>query len=121
MFPYLASDQLNIKNRGNMLNKKPEHLRNGYKNLERIKNIHEIGCSLCLYLQEPQTTPTQAHHKTGLGLGKKASDELSMALCFEHHQGGNKAIHHIGTKAFERIFCTQDELIEITNRMLNDL
>lgn len=103
-----------------MLNKKPEHLRNGYKNPQRMKNIHEIGCSLCLYLQEPQTSPTQAHHKMGMGLGKKASDNLSMALCYNHHQGSNEAIHHIGSKAFESKFCTQDELIELTNEMLDE-
>lgn len=104
-----------------MLLKKPEHLRNGYKNKQRLSDIHNIPCSLCYKLGIRQTTPTQAHHKVGLGLGKKASDDLSMALCYNHHQGGNNAIHHIGSKAFERKFCSQDELIEITDQLLNEL
>jgi hypothetical protein len=104
------------------LQKKPEHLRNGYKDPERMRNIHEIGCSLCLYLKEPQRSPTQAHHKIGMGLGKKASDRFSMALCSDHHQHGPDAIHHIGTKAWERKFdVSQDDLILLTDRMLDHI
>jgi hypothetical protein len=104
-----------------MLLKKEENLKNGYKNKQRMADIHNIPCSLCYKLGLRQRTPTQAHHKVGLGLGKKASDNLSMALCFEHHQSGNNAIHHIGSKAFERKFCSQDELIEITDQLLNGM
>jgi hypothetical protein len=96
--------------------------RNGYKDPKRLADIHDLRCTLCLYLKEPQRSPTQAHHKIGMGLGKKASDTLSMALCYNHHQGGNDAIHHIGTKAFERKFnVTQDDLIMLTDRMLEKI
>lgn len=88
------------------------------KNKQRMADIHNIPCSLCWKLGIKQTSPTQAHHKMGTGLGKKASDNLTMALCYNHHQGSNNSIHHMGSKAFERKFCSQDELIDITNRML---
>jgi hypothetical protein len=102
-----------------MINKAQEHLRNGYKNPDRLAAIHNSPCALSYKLGIRQKTVTQAHHKIGLGLGLKASDNLTMALSQEFHQTGQHAIHHIGTKAFERKFnTTQDELIEITNKLL---
>ena len=57
---------------------KPDPIyRNGYKDPQRISDIHLLPCSLCLYLKQEQTSPTTAHHKIGMGLGKKASDILS--------------------------------------------
>jgi hypothetical protein len=58
----------------------------------------------------------------GLGIGKKASDKLTISLCDFHHFWGNKgeAIHS-GIKSFETNFCTQDELLEFTNKMLGEL
>jgi hypothetical protein len=105
----------------NLLKPDPEY-RNGYKDPQRMQDIHDLPCSLCLYLKEPQKSPTQAHHRIGLGLGKKASDRFSMALCSDHHQHGPYAIHHIGTKAFEEKFnISQDDLILLTDRMLDHI
>lgn len=100
--------------------KAPLNQRNGYKDKQRISAIHSIPCALCEHLGEKQTTRTTAHHKIGMGLGKKASDILSMSLCESHHQTGPYAIHHIGRVAWEKHFgVTQDELIEMTTEMLN--
>lgn len=105
-----------------MLSKRPENLRNGFKDPERMADIHEIPCSLCLYLGKEQTSRTTAHHLIGNGMGKKASDLLTMSLCDSHHQRGQDAIHHIGRTAFEKKFnVSQDDLIELTNKMLNKL
>jgi hypothetical protein len=101
--------------------KPPVELRNGYKDKQRLSDIHNIPCSLCLYLNQKQTSRTTAHHKTGMGLGKKASDLLTMSLCDNHHQRGQDAIHHIGTKTFEEKFIDQDSLILLTNEMLSKL
>ena len=103
------------------LQKKPEKYRNGYKNKQRLSDIHQIPCSLCYKLGRQQTTRTTAHHKIGLGLGLKASDEICMSLCDLHHQKGQDAIHHIGRARFEKKFCSQDELIEITNKLLEKI
>jgi hypothetical protein len=56
-----------------------------------------------------------------MGLGKKASDRFTMSLCYDHHQGGQEAIHHIGRVAFEKKFIDQDDLILLTDRMLDNL
>ena len=99
---------------------KPDPIyRNGYKDPARLAAIHNIPCSLCIYANKTQKTPTQAHHLIGKGIGKKASDLHTMSLCYEDHQGGPHAIHHIGVPAFEKNFnVSQDDLILLTNRML---
>ena len=104
------------------LQKSPEHLRNGFKDPKRLSAIHEIPCALAFYLGQTQTSRTTAHHKIGMGIGKKASDLLTMSLSEEFHQTGPHAIHHIGVPAFEKKFnVTQNELIEITDKLLEKL
>lgn len=103
-----------------MLKEIPE-LRNGFKDPARMKAIHDLPCSLCLLKGWQQKTKTTAHHKVGLGLGKKASDRLSMSLCESCHQTGSNAIHHIGRAAFEKKFASQDELIALTDQLLENL
>lgn len=99
---------------------KPEkNLRNGFKDPKRLAAIHLIECSLCRLKGLKQTSRTTAHHKHGGGMGIKASDLLCMSLCDLHHQKGPDAFHHIGRVAFEEKFnCSQDDLIEITNKLL---
>lgn len=93
--------------------------RNGYKDPKRMAAIQSIPCSLCIFLNEKQTTRTEAHHLHGKGLGKKVSDTLSMGLCSIHHRTGEFAFHHIGRIAFEEKFgIDQEGLIEITNKLL---
>ena len=101
--------------------KPPIELRNGYKDKKHLARVAQLQCSLCFFLGKEQRTRTTVHHKHGGGLGKKASDRLVMALCSEHHQTGPDAFHHIGRVDFEERFgLTQDELIEITNKLLED-
>lgn len=93
--------------------------RNGYKDKARMKAIHQIECSLCRLKNVKQASKTTAHHLHGGGMGKKASDLLCMSLCDNHHQKGPNAFHKIGRVAFEELFdCTQEDLIEITNKLL---
>lgn len=101
---------------------KPDpELRNGFKDKKRLADIHKLPCSLCYLKGFKQTSRTVAHHKIGMGLGKKASDRLAYSLCDLHHTRGEDAIHHIGKVAFEEKFCKEDDLIEITNKMLENL
>lgn len=100
--------------------KPSKELRNGFKDPKRMAAIHNLPCSLCYFLNERQISKTIAHHKIGKGLGKKASDLETMALCENHHTKGQDAIHHIGKVAFEEKFgIDQEGLIEITNKMLS--
>lgn len=58
----------------------------------------------------------------GGGIGKKASDLLTMSLCEKCHTKGENAIHHIGRVAWEEKFNVKEtDLIEITNKMLEKL
>lgn len=99
--------------------KPPKELRAGFKDPARMKAIHEICCSLCYLKGWKQTTPTEAHHLHGKGMGKKVSDLLSMSLCRSCHTSGEFAFHKIGRIAWEEKFeVDQEMLIEITNKML---
>jgi hypothetical protein len=96
-------------------------LRNGYKDKARLSAIHNLPCSLCFLKGWEQKTRTTVHHKHGGGSGKKKSDLLTMSLCDEHHQHGDFAFHVLNEKGFEKYYnCTQDDLIEITNKMLEN-
>lgn len=99
---------------------KPDPIyRNGYKDPKRMKAIHNIPCSLCILINEKQTTPTTAHHKHGYGAGRKTSDMLAISLCDSHHQNGSKAFHKLNRKKWEEEFnTTQEDLLEITNKLL---
>lgn len=110
--------------------KQNKELRNGYKDPKRMEAIHDLPCLACKLKGIEQRYPTEAHHKIGMGLGLKASDLLSMPLCDLHHSArfireedahliNTWAIHKSILKNWEKQWGTQDELIEITNKMLS--
>lgn len=100
----------------------PPEYRNGYKDPKRLKAIHEIGCVLSKALGKPQTSKTLAHHKIGLGIGKKASDRLTMALCDDFHNNYNpESIHVMPLKKWEKKYLSQDTLIFMTDKALEGL
>jgi hypothetical protein len=102
----------------NNLKQDPKY-RNGYKDKARLAAIHNLPCSLSYLKGWKQTTITEAHHLHGGGMGKKSSDLLTMSLAREHHTSGKNAFHKIGRVAFEELHnCTQEDLIEITNKLL---
>jgi hypothetical protein len=96
--------------------------RNGFKDPKRLAAIHEICCSLCYLKGWKQTSRTAAHHQHGYGMGKKTSDRLAISLCDNCHQKGEFAFHKIGRVAWEEKFdTTQEDLLEITNKLLENL
>lgn len=99
--------------------KPPIELRNGFKDPERMKAIHDLPCLVCKEFNLQQKSRTIAHHKIGNGLGKKASDRLSMAICDDHHNNYNpESIHVMPLKKWEKKYLSQDELISLTNQLL---
>jgi hypothetical protein len=52
-------------------------------------------------------------------MGKKASDENTIPLCVDHHRG-EQGIHHIGQKTWESTYGTQDILLDMTNKYINN-
>lgn len=102
--------------------KPSKEFRAGFKDPARMKAIHDLPCSLCYLKGWKQKTKTAAHHLHGGGMGKKASDLLTMSLCDDCHQKGEFAFHKIGRIAWEEKFDTcQHDLIEITNKMLENV
>jgi hypothetical protein len=69
------------------------------------------------------TTEACIHHLKGLkyaSLGKKATDEHTIPLCYHHHQGIH-GIHTIGMRAWEQSYGTQEELLRYTNDLLEQI
>lgn len=102
------------------INKQPVELRNGYKDKERLAKLHDLPCIVCSKFHLKQTTKTVAHHFIGRGIGKKASDLLTLSLCEYHHTKGNcgEAIHS-GRRTWEEKFGTQEELLKDVDELLN--
>ncbi len=96
--------------------KAPPELRNGYKDRLHLGRVAALGCWVCAK-QKPHERPKnkgrlEVHHKTGCGMGKKASDLLTIGLCRAHHQiGGRGVALHAGIPLFEEQFGTQEVLI----------
>lgn len=82
---------------------------------ERYAKLARIGCILCLHLQRGYTEP-QMHHIRKYG-GKR-DNAPTIPLCFTHHTG-SEGVHHLGRKRFEAQFeITQEQLLEMTEKLL---
>lgn len=89
---------------------------------ERFDALTRIGCICCRVFHGVHTAP-QIHHLTGLkyrAMGKKADDAHTIPLCVWHHTGGHPSIDsvHHHTAAFKRMYGTQEELLDMTNKMI---
>lgn len=102
------------------LKAEPE-LRNGFKDPERLAKIHSLPCVVCFTKGLEQRTATIAHHKIGNGLGLKTSDRLTAAICEAHHNKSINGIHNIPLWLWEEKFFSQELLIEMTNKMLENI
>ena len=79
----------------------------------RFESLSEYGCVICL-------RPAEIHHLIGYkysSLSKKADDSNTIPLCLEHHRG-KQGIHHLGMRAWEKVFGTQEYLLGIVNKRL---
>lgn len=82
-----------------------------------LGKVKELGCVLCSLLGQPQSGVTEAHHiRTGHGMGDRASDFLTVALCEDCHRGTH-GFH--GTKSLMRIakLSEMDLLAETVRQM----
>ncbi len=107
--------------------KLPPEFRNGYKDRKRIAALSQMNCIICSDFEKAKKPGRkEVHHFIGCGIGKKASDLLTLPLCFFHHQGNKDeadpkkaelSIHGL-TERFEKRFGTQLELLKIVNKKL---
>jgi len=78
-------------------------------------------CCIACRLTGIDDSPSEAHHIGNGTMGKKASNYEVIALCPIHHrQGGYGVAVHSGRKAFEKVFGTEQELLQMTLRGLNE-
>ena len=80
--------------------------------------VKSLPCVLCSLLGQPQSGVTEAHHiRTGHGMGDRASDFLTVALCVDCHRGTH-GFH--GTKALMRIAkLSEMDLLAETVRLMD--
>ena len=80
--------------------------------------VKSLSCVLCSLLGQPQSGVTEAHHiRTGHGMGDRASDFLTVALCVDCHRGTH-GFH--GTKALMRIAkLSEMDLLAETVRLMD--
>lgn len=89
--------------------------------LMRWKRFPDIGC-VCCKLQGRYAVPEVHHLLSG---GRRRGHAATIPLCPAHHRGllYDAAVHlasvAAGSKSFHRIFGTDNELLELTDTLLN--
>lgn len=80
---------------------------------EYMGRVAQLPCSIC------GIHGVHVHHiRTGIGMGRRASDFDTLPLCPEHHQGMT-GIHGMGRKAWERHHgITELQLLQKTKEAL---
>ena len=69
---------------------------------EHWERVRALGCSVC------QAKNPEIHHCcTGAG-GRKDHAKV-IGLCFDHHRGQPHGLHHIGRKAWQEAFGTEQQ------------
>ena len=90
---------------------------NAKRHLSRVASLGCVVCRLVGY----RGSPAEIHHlREGQGMSQRASDFLTIPLCFEHHRGAT-GIHGMGVKAFERAYRISElDLLAETIRLLEE-
>lgn len=56
--------------------------------MSQLEHVLKLPCAICTALGMQQEGRTFAHHiRTGQGASQRGHDELTVPLCWEHHQG----------------------------------
>jgi hypothetical protein len=112
--------------------KPPPEERNGFKDPNHRERVRALPCLACKAENIEQRYRTEGHHKIGKGMGLKASDRLMFPLCDLHHNANfirdidkdkieTWSIHKSILSKWEERWGDQDELIELTNKLLETL
>jgi hypothetical protein len=85
---------------------------------EHLSRVAALGCIVCRRLKFG-TSPAEIHHiRSGTGGGRRASHFDVLPLCDRHHRNGPDALHVMGSKAWQRVFGSEIELLEQVKEML---
>lgn len=100
-----------------MLSKTRSRSSKKYKRVFRsdawLSRVRALGCIIC------GGSAFTHHIRHGQGMGQKAPDDKAIPLCNLHHQG-EKGIHHLGTRAWEKLFGSEEHLLSLTLEKLNE-
>ncbi len=78
--------------------------------------VSQLGCLVCANNGWPDT-PAEIHHLFGGGRVRKHEDIIP--LCDWHHRNGQYGTAiHAGRKEWERLYGTQDQLLEQVKELL---
>ena len=70
----------------------------------------EHGCVVCRRYGLTQKTRTEIHHlRASMGMSQR--NVKCIPLCTEHHRG-NTGFHGMGRRSFEKMFCSELELLK---------
>lgn len=83
--------------------------------------VARVPCVLCARMGLGNS-PSQVHHlKYGTGASDRASDWLTVALCWEHHQGPS-GIHTLKERGlYLRYKCSELDLLADTLKAISQL
>ena len=107
-----------------MVNKKPPTKEES----EYMGKVADLGCYIGNHYQEHKkdcSYKIEVHHKTGCGMALRASHYLTIGLCVNHHSAQTPlpfgyAVHK-GTKSFEALYTTQDNMIEWSKQKIEGI
>lgn len=86
---------------------------------EHKQRLVDLGCLACLRIHGPhEPGPVELHHLRADGWGKGDYRTL-IPLCYPHHRGA-VGIHTLGTKAWEREYWPQRELLAQALEMIEE-
>lgn len=92
---------------------------------QHLAKLAELGCVACYVQFEVWGTPGEIHHlRDGAGFAQRGAHQEAICLCLGHHryddkQAGKIALHgNSGQPAFESLYGTERELLEITRKNL---
>lgn len=90
--------------------------RSKQKTADERKHLARIGsmpCCIC------GAQLVEVHHlRSQVGMGRKASHFQTLPLCFEHHRG-KTGFHGLGSKAFQRKYGSEHDLLEWVMKMID--
>jgi hypothetical protein len=83
--------------------------------------LADLGCVVCANLGHGYS-PAEIHHiRHGAGAGQKTHWSKAIPLCPAHHRNGGYGIAlHAGQKEFERLYGSEEFLLELTQRRISN-
>lgn len=88
----------------------------------RFAALHELGCVVCRVFMRVYTPP-EVHHINGKTA--PGAHQRTLPLCYRHHREGVDCVTHTSRhphkERFEKRYATEEELLEMTNVLLEKM